>query len=66
MLKNVANILNFTYTIENPPDGKWGHIGKFLDYFKILHKRASGPIDDPLKGIFDRLIKLKKYSLISN
>ena len=28
MLKNMANVLNFTYKIENPPDGKWGHIGK--------------------------------------
>ena len=26
MLKNVAKILNFKYTIENPPDGSWGHI----------------------------------------
>ena len=26
MLKNVAEILNFKYTIENPPDGSWGHI----------------------------------------
>lgn len=26
MLKSIAPILNFTYTIENPPDGKWGHV----------------------------------------
>ena len=26
MLYNMAKILNFTYNIENPPDGKWGHI----------------------------------------
>ena len=38
MLKNVANILNFTYTIENPPDGKWGHIGKFTLCLKIVHR----------------------------
>ncbi len=26
MLVNVASVLNFSYTIENPPDGKWGHV----------------------------------------
>ena len=26
MLYNMANVLNFTYDIKNPPDGKWGHI----------------------------------------
>ena len=26
MLVNTAKVLNFTYTIENPPDGSWGHI----------------------------------------
>ena len=26
MLKNMAGVLNFDYVIENPPDGKWGHV----------------------------------------
>ena len=44
MLKNTANILNFKYTIENPPDGSWGHIkadGTWNGLGMVSHKMLT-------------------------
>ena len=49
----MAKTLNFTYEIENPPDGKWGHVepdGRwnglfYLFLFVFLEKKFIKPIN---------------------
>ncbi len=48
MLKQVAKILNFSYVILNPADGKWGHVE--------LDGTWSGLIGDVSVGAFDVIV----------
>ena len=52
MLKNMAKILNFTYLIENPPDGKWGHIEPDGRWNGLVYHVSKDSVDLVICDIF--------------
>ena len=52
MLKNAANMLNFTYTIENPPDGSWGHIKEDASWNGLVYHASQDIVDFVICDVF--------------
>ena len=52
LLEETAKILNFTYTIGNPADGKWGHIEADGTWSGLVAEAASGAVDFVICDIF--------------
>ena len=52
MLKNAANMLNFTYTIENPPDGSWGHIKEDASWNGLVYHASKDIVDFVICDVF--------------
>ena len=45
MLKNVAHLLNFTFTIENSPDGKWLGLKKDGSWEGLMGQASKNIVD---------------------
>ena len=45
MLKNAAAFLNFSYTIENPPDGAWGHLKEDGEWSGLIGHASKNIVD---------------------
>ena len=52
MLKDTAKALNFTYTIENPPDGKWGHIEPDGNWNGLVYYVSKDNVDIVICDVF--------------
>ena len=52
MLKNAAKMLNFTYTIENPPDGSWGHIKEDASWNGLVYHASQDIVDFVICDVF--------------
>lgn len=52
LLKSVSKWLNFTYTIVNPADGKWGHIEADGTWSGLVAAAAFGDVDFVICDIF--------------
>ena len=52
MLKNAAVMLNFTYTIENPPDGSWGHIKPDASWNGLVYHASQDIVDFVICDVF--------------
>ena len=45
MLKNAAQMLNFTYTIQNSPDGKWLGLKKDASWIGLMGQASKNIVD---------------------
>ena len=45
MLKNAAHLLNFTYTIQNSPDGKWLGLNKNASWEGLMGQASKHIVD---------------------
>ena len=52
LLKEVSKLLNFTYTIVNPEDGKWGHIEADGTWSGLVFEAAIGRVDFVICDMF--------------
>ena len=52
MLKTVSKALNFTYTVVNPADGKWGHIEADGTWSGLVADAATGSVDFVISDVF--------------
>ena len=51
LLEAVSNILNFTYLISNPPDGKWGHVEE-NGWTGLVRHAQDGVVDFVICDVF--------------
>ncbi len=52
LLEATAKILNFSYTIVNPADGKWGHIEADGTWSGLVAEAANGNVDFVICDVF--------------
>ena len=52
LLKTVSEALDFTYTIVNPADGKWGHIEEDGTWSGVVADAADGSVDFVISDVF--------------
>ena len=52
MLKNMAKILNFTYSIQNPEDGAWGHVTPDGVWNGMVYDVSKNSVDMIMSDIF--------------
>ena len=52
LLETVSGALDFTYTIVNPADGKWGHIEADGTWSGLVADAADGSVDFVIADVF--------------
>lgn len=61
LLNSVANKLNFTYTVSNVADGKWGHIEADATWSGMVAQAAFGDVDFVICDMFLTYIRVKMF-----
>ncbi len=52
MLAIISDVLNFTYTMENPPDGQWGHVSPEGNWDGLVNHAAKNIVDFVICDVF--------------